>query len=124
MANEGRCDQSGGLSGANDGVCGRKLGCRTSSLSSTPFPIVESWAVPARWIPAVMAPFLGLFGLLVINQRPEYCTRLEIKFGHGEILMFFSAALADSGADLLTNPEARPQSRESRRRMGQESKLR
>ena len=111
MANEGRRDRSGGLSGANDGMCGRKLGGRTSSLSSTPFPIVESLAVPARWIPAVMAPFLGLFGLEVRNQSPEYCIMLEIKFGHDEILMFFSAALTDSGADVLTNPKARPKSK-------------
>ena len=71
MANKGRRDRSGGLGGANDSVCGRNLGGRTSSLSSTPFPTVESLAVPARWIPAVMAPFLGLFGLEVIKSAPR-----------------------------------------------------
>src|SRR5436305_9949991 len=45
-------------------IC-RKPTVLTSSLSSTPLPVVESFPVPERAIPAVIPPFFGLCGLKI-----------------------------------------------------------
>ena len=55
------------LDGSTNNRVGQQLGCLTSSLSSTPLPVAEAFPVPARAIPAVMPPFLGLLGLKIIK---------------------------------------------------------
>jgi len=42
------------------------LGLTSSAPESAPFPIATSREGPAREIPAVIPPFLGLLGLLIM----------------------------------------------------------